>query len=142
MILEKCYIAAKLESLSQLKKLKELFFPGKFIFAKIWVKRAQNGPKIGSFWIFKKILSLVLFGNIKWKLILQLIFHHQSHILQNSSSWYCQPVKLQNSLKCNVSRKKWMMKFVFCRQINIKVLKQVDTIIFGVCNQVCPKYPK
>ena len=34
----------------------------------------------------------------------------------------CQPIKLQDSLKCNISRKKWMMKFVFCIQINIKVL--------------------
>ena len=34
----------------------------------------------------------------------------------------CQPIKLQDSLKCNILRKKWMMKFNFCIQINIEVV--------------------
>ena len=51
-----------------------------------------------------------------------MIFHDQSHIWQNSCSRCCESIKLQDSLKCNISRKKWMMKFVFCIQINIKVL--------------------
>ena len=40
-----------------------------------------------------------------------------------SSYWpkYCHPAKLQNSLKCNISRKKWMMRFVSGMQINIEV---------------------
>ena len=33
---------------------------------------------------------------------------------------YCQPIKLQDSLKCNISKKKRMMKFVFGMQISIK----------------------
>ena len=33
----------------------------------------------------------------------------------------CQPIKLQDSLKCNISREKWMMKFIFCMQINIEI---------------------
>ena len=33
----------------------------------------------------------------------------------------CQPIKLQDSLKCNISKKKWMMKFIFGMQINIEV---------------------
>ena len=33
----------------------------------------------------------------------------------------CQPVKLQDSLKCNISRKKWMVKCIFGLQINMKV---------------------
>ena len=33
----------------------------------------------------------------------------------------CQPIKLQDSLKCNISRKKWMMKRIFGMQINIEV---------------------
>ena len=31
----------------------------------------------------------------------------------------CQPIKLQDSLKCDIIRKKWTMKFIFCMQINI-----------------------
>ena len=55
-----------------------------------------------------------------------MIFHHQSHIWQKLwvSSYEpkcCQPIKLQDSLKCNISRKKWMMKFIFGIQINIEV---------------------
>ena len=33
----------------------------------------------------------------------------------------CQPVKLPDSLKCNISRKKWMMKYIFGIHINIEV---------------------
>ena len=50
-------------------------------------------------------------------------------ILYLAKSWFssygpkcCQPIKLQDSLKCNISRKKWMMKFIFGMQINIEVL--------------------
>ena len=40
-----------------------------------------------------------------------------------SSYWpkYCHPVKLQDSLKCNISRKKWTMRFVSGMQIKIEV---------------------
>ena len=33
----------------------------------------------------------------------------------------CQPIKLQDSLKCNISRKNWMIKFIFGLQIHIEV---------------------
>ena len=36
---------------SNIEKLTESFFPGKFIFAQIWAEKTQNGPKI-EFWIF------------------------------------------------------------------------------------------
>ena len=56
-------------------------FSRKIHFCQIWVKKAKNALQIGSFWIFKKILSLYFLGkNLKWKLILLLIFQHQSHI--------------------------------------------------------------
>ena len=43
-----------------------------------------------------------------------------------------QSVKLQDSLKFNISRKKWMMKFIFSVQINIKVFCKM-IILFWVC---------
>ena len=59
----------------------ENFFPEKSIFVQIWAKRTQNRV----FWIFWKILSLLFPGNnVKWKLTLLLIVHHQSCIWQNS----------------------------------------------------------
>ena len=97
-------------------------------------KKGPKWPQNRFFWIFKKILSLVFLGNnLKRKLILLLMFHHQSHIWRNSSSWCCQPIKLQDSLKCNISRKKWVIKFVFCMEINIKVLYKL-ILWFWVCS--------
>ena len=64
--------------------------------------------------------------------MLLLIFHHQSPIWQNCRSRCCQPIKWHDSLKCNISRKKLMMKFVFCLQINIKVLYKL-ILSFWVC---------
>ena len=40
-----------------------------------------------------------------------------------------QPIKLQDSLKCNISRKKGMMKFIFGMPINIEVFYKL--IHFG-----------
>ena len=37
----------------------------------------------------------------------------------------CRPIKLQDSLKCNIVRKKRIMKFIFCMQINIEVFCKV-----------------
>ena len=51
------------------------------------------------------------------------MFDHQCHISLNSvsssSPKCCQPIKLQDSLKCNISRKKWIMNFTFDMSINI-----------------------
>ena len=33
----------------------------------------------------------------------------------------CQPIKLQDSLKCIILRRKWIMKFIFGMQINTEV---------------------
>ena len=49
----------------------------------------------------------------------------------------CQPIKLQDSLKCNVVREKWMMKFIFCMQINTKVFyKMILSLWVCVSRQV------
>ena len=44
----------------------------------------------------------------------------------------CQPIKLQDSLKCNISRKKWMMKLIFGMQIYIEVFYKL-ILSFWVC---------
>ena len=44
----------------------------------------------------------------------------------------CQPIKLRVSLKCNISRKKGMMKFIFGMQINMKVFYKL-ILSFCVC---------
>ena len=73
------------------------------------------------FWISWKILSLVfLKKNLKWKLILLLIFHYQSHIWQNSGS------RVMGQPNCTIlsnviSQEKWMMKFIYNMQMNIEI---------------------
>ena len=37
----------------------------------------------------------------------------------------CWPIELQDSLKCNISRRKWMMKFIFVMSRNIEVFYKV-----------------
>ena len=44
----------------------------------------------------------------------------------------CQPIKLQGSLKCNISRKKWIMNFTFGMQINIDVFVKL-ILSFWLC---------
>ena len=41
-------------------------------------------------------------------------------------------IKLQDSWKCNISRKKWMMNFIFGMQIDIEVFYRL-TLSFWVC---------
>ena len=44
----------------------------------------------------------------------------------------CQPIKLQGSLKCNISRKKWMMNVIFGMHINIEVFYKL-ILLFWLC---------
>ena len=53
----------------------------------------------------------------------------------------CQPIKLQDFLKCNISKKKWMMKFIFGLQINIEVFYRLY-YHFGFVQLGMPKVPK
>ena len=76
--------------------------------------------------MFWKILSAFFLGNnLKGKLMSLLIFHHQSHIWQNSGSWIMDQNTVSQSnwysWNCNILRKKWIMKFIFGLQINIEV---------------------
>ena len=100
----------------------------------------KKGPKWSQnrfFWIFWKILWLVFLGNnLKWKLILLLIFHHQSNIWQNSDPW----VMGQNAISqsdCRIiwnviSQEKWMMKYVFGMRINNEVFYKL-ILSFCMC---------
>ena len=95
-------------------------------------KKDPKWPQNKVFWVFWKILSLVFLGNnLKWKLILLLIIHHQSNIWQNGPN-SCQPIKLQDSLRCNISEKKQVRKFIIGMQINIKVFLKL-ILSFWVC---------
>ena len=87
----------------------------------------RKGPKYlqnRDFWPFCKIFVKLIFPGNKliWKLILLLSYGPKC----------CRPIKFQDSLKCYISRKKWMMKFIFGMEINIEVVYKV-ILSFWVC---------
>ena len=116
------------EIIGMFKNCPSLFFPEKFIFAKIWAKKSKMAPwpQKRVFWIFWKLLLLAFLKiNLKWKLTLLLIFQIPFLVKLWVSSYgpnRCEPIKLQGSLKCNISRNMWIINFIFCMQINIKAL--------------------
>ena len=65
--------------------------------------------------------------NVKLKLILLLVFHHLSYI--RKKFWFlsyrpkcCSSIILQDFLKCNISRKKGMIKFIYGIEISIETI--------------------
>ena len=97
------------------------------------------------FWILWKILSLVFLGNnLKWKLVID-ISPSNSYMIKFWVLSYrpkcCWSIKWQDSLKCNISRKKWMMKFIFGMQINTEVFYKL-MLSFWVFVTRHPKVPK
>ena len=90
-------------------------------------KFEQKEPKLAQTYfggIFWNIMSLVFLAiNLKWKLILLLILHHQSHIC-----WYCTTITTNSSswitfqdAGSQSSKKTQRMKLIFWLQINRKV---------------------
>ena len=119
-----------------ISKLTGALLPGKFIFVLIWGKKTQSSPRIGVFGFFETFWNVFPGNNLKWKIILYFdVYLHAKNRLCHSSVphlekfWFssyvpkcCWPIKLQDSLKCNISRKKWMTKSIFGMQINIEML--------------------
>ena len=103
----------------------------------------KNGPKI----VFFYFLKLLVFS-WKWSKMKTNVMNILPPIPHLAKFWFssygpkpCWPIKLQDSWKCNISSKKWVMKFIFGMQINIEVFLQVDSIIMDVDSQACSKYP-
>ena len=89
-------------------------------------KNCPEWPQNRVFRIFKKILLLAF--HEKSKIKTSIVIDISPHITYLVKFWFsiyelkcCWIVKLQDSLKSNISRKKWMMKFVFVMSRNIKI---------------------
>ena len=84
-------------------------------------KKGQNGPNNNN-------------NNLKWTLILLLICQYIYGKTLAVQLWAicCQPIKLQGSLKCNISREKWMINFTFGMQINVEVFYKL-ILSFWLC---------
>ena len=94
-------------------------------------------PKIGCFGFLKNFV--ISFSWKKSKMENNIFVDISPPISYLAKSWSCsygpkrcQQIKLQDSLKCNISRKKWIMKFVFAMQINIEVFYNL-ILSFWVC---------
>ena len=101
----KCYI------FGTFKNWQSLFFPRKFIIPQIWIKKAQNGPKTRLFRILWKLQNIVI--GISPPIPRMAKFWFYSY-----GSKCCWPIKLQDSLKCIIPRKKWTTKFIFDMQMD------------------------
>ena len=84
-------------------------------------KKGQNGPNNNN-------------NNLKWTLILLLIcqYIYGKTLVVQLWAICCQPIKLQGSLKCNISREKWMINFTFGMQINVEVFYRL-ILSFWLC---------
>ena len=113
-------------------------------------KFGQKGPE----WAQKKILDFLknfvmlvfLRNNLKSKLIYLVIDILSTRLAKfwvlSYGSKCCQPIKLQDSLKCNIVRMRWTMKFIFCKQINIEVFCKVILSFWVSVTRHMSKVPK
>ena len=113
--------------------LKPFFHENSFL-----TKFEQKGPKFAPkdfFFDFLKNLKIYFksfFGNnLKWKLVLLLLFLHQSHIASNCFLRYYHfkcvwpgmsklPKITSLLFLCNILKKTWLMKLIFCMQASMK----------------------
>ena len=98
-------------------------------------KFAEKSPKWTQnkvFWIFWKTVWLVFPGNdLKWHKCYYWYFTTNliSRKILVLELW---SIKLKDSLKCNISKTNWLMKFIFGMQRNIEVFYRV-MVSFWLC---------
>ena len=118
-------------------------FCRKFIFAKIWTKRAK---KIGHFGLFWKSCLWFSRKQCKMKIILILDFPSQTPYLAKFLFWSyypkCSwPIRLQDCLKCIYLPKKLRLQ-VYAFVDKHQSFLQYGTIVYSGHGQACPKVPK
>ena len=83
-------------------------FRGTFCFAQKWAQRTRNS---GVF--LKKIYLVFSLNNLKWNIViyisLQSLYLSKVWLISYLSKCFW-PIRLQDSSKCNISRKKWEIK--------------------------------
>ena len=96
-------------------------------------KKCLNWPQNNYFSILENFV--INFSYKQSKMKINIFMEISAPILRLAKFWVssygskcCQPIKFQDSLNCNNSRNKWMMKFIFRMQINIEVF-----LPFWVC---------
>ena len=110
-------------------------------------KGSPNGSKIGFFRFFEKNCRQFFLEVTEMKN--NIVIDFLSPIPYQAKSWFSSSgpkcywaMKSHDSWTCNISRKKWMMKFIFWHADKHWSILQLGTIILGLRSQACPKYPK
>ena len=89
------------------------------------LKFGQKELKNKVFCIFWKCCHFFSWKQFKMKILLILDFSLQTLCLEKLLVWSNYPcfwpIRLQDSLKCTISRKKWVIKLICILQINIRV---------------------
>ena len=112
-----------------------------------FLEGGPNSPQNRAFRFFRKILSLVSLGNnLKWKLILLLIFNTNpmSGKALGFQLWaqMLSANKMTGFFKMSYLKEEVNDELYFLHVDKHWSVLQVDTIILVVYNQACPKYPK
>ena len=147
----------------------EPFFSGKVIFAQIWAKRDQNGPKIEFFGFFEKFYHYYQFVCAKpvmSKVFKIRSFHISTISPENHEGWgwiFCLEIKTKVSYKLIISlcvgiashAQSAQNKFAISSQYFKENVKdkvdflpgdkhqrflQIVIVILGVCGQTCTNY--
>ena len=97
--------------LEHLKTDRVFFFPRKFIIPQIWIKKGSKRPQNKVFSDFVKTSK-----HCYWYFTTNPT--HGEFWFYSYGSQCCWTIKLQDSLKCIIPRKKWTTKFIFDIQID------------------------
>ena len=103
--------------------------------------KKSNGYDHSGFRNLKLTVSHKEINGINWFLLFWYKLRKAYSYLSSYEANCCQPIKLQRSLKCNISRKTWMMNLIFGMQINIEVFHKL-IVSFCCVKPGMPKVPK
>ena len=97
-------------------------------------KSGRKGPRNRVFWIFVKMPFDFPEKHFKVKVLLIFYFPLQSLCLAQFMFWNYQSkcswsIRLQDSWKCNISRKYWGIKLIFCLWINVRISYKVILLL-------------
>ena len=122
-------------------------FSRKIYFCPKLVKKGPEWSQNNFFYFLNIFVISFSWNNLKWMLILLLIFHHKSHFWQKSGSWVIGQSGV-SQWNCRIlqniisQKKKVNNEVYFWHADKHQSFLQVGSIILGVRNQACPNYPK
>ena len=75
-------------------------------------------------YFLKDFVIIFSLNNLKWNMTLFIFYHKPLSVkilVLNLFTKCCWPIRLHDSLTCNISRKRWGINLIFCVKTNIEV---------------------